>query len=37
MLSAKPPVYDFVSDDNIRHRVWVIDDAVKSQGDERGI
>lgn len=25
----KPPVYDFVSDDNIRHRVWVIDDAVK--------
>lgn len=25
----KPPVYDFVSDDHIRHQVWLIDDDAK--------
>ena len=26
-MEAKPPVYDFTSDDGISHTVWVIDDA----------
>ena len=26
-MTAKPPVYDFVSEDGIGHTVWVIDDA----------
>ena len=26
-MAAKPPVYDFTSDDGISHTVWVIDDA----------
>lgn len=26
-MAAKPPVYDFTSDDGITHTVWVIDDA----------
>lgn len=31
-VKKKEPVYDFVSDDGIGHRVWVIDDAKQVEG-----
>lgn len=31
-MAAKAPVYDFVSDDNIGHTVWVIDDPETIEG-----
>ena len=31
-MAAKPPVYDFVSDDGISHTVWVVDDPAVAEG-----